>query len=104
MVNHRRTFLVGLGRFAVGAAGLAVLKPRVLYSFPSIIKPRVEEVIRFADGWIAVKRMPDDLVTGEVLYEIEYHFDPGHPLYTATAFWYRRANHIVPVTSFAGTA
>lgn len=38
MPGTRRTFLVGLGRFAMGAAALAIVKPPVLYSFPSEIR------------------------------------------------------------------
>lgn len=38
MPGTRRTFLIGLGRFAVGAAALSIRKPPVLYSFPSEIR------------------------------------------------------------------
>lgn len=34
----RRTFLVGLGRFMVGATAASIIKPPVLYSFPSEIR------------------------------------------------------------------
>ena len=43
----RRTFLVGLGRFMAVAAGTAILKPPVLYSFPSVIRPRRDFTLRF---------------------------------------------------------
>lgn len=35
---NRRTFLVGLGRFMLGAAAASIVKPPVLYSFPSEIR------------------------------------------------------------------
>lgn len=35
----RRTFLVGLGRFMTAASLSAVVRPPVLYSFPSVLKP-----------------------------------------------------------------
>lgn len=34
----RRTFLVGLGRFMMGAGAIALMRPPVLYSFPSVIR------------------------------------------------------------------
>lgn len=38
MESNRRTFLVGLGRFMMGAAAASIVKAPVLYSFPSEIR------------------------------------------------------------------
>ena len=57
--KNRRTFLVGLGRFAIGAAGLAVVKPRVLYSFPSVISPPgLFAVLGIIAIWDTIRRRP----------------------------------------------
>ena len=52
----RRTFLVGLGRFMMGATAAALTQPPVLYSFPSVIRIATWEErrifgIKHSPGW-----------------------------------------------------
>lgn len=88
MENKRRTFLVGLGRFMMGAAALSIVKPPVLYSFPSEIRIATDrEVFTFANDpgtWIALQHRT---IGGDVEYTIDYHFAATSPMLPLAKVW-----------------
>lgn len=69
----RRTFLVGLGRFLAIAPLSALVKPPVLYSFPSVLKPLNMEMIEIE---VTVTRVPREIVkVMQQMYTIAFDID-----------------------------
>lgn len=63
----RRTFLVGLGRFMMGATAVALTKPPVLYSFPSEIR-----IATSAEQWFYAGNRAFAAMEATGQYEIIY--------------------------------